>query len=201
MTRSMVRVHPRPPNMHITILLGTTRIGAHSLRVAHEIARALKKTPHEVSFFDLSEFNAPSFTGAYLNVDGMNPLQKKMHEEWRASHLVIIVTPEYHGGMPGSLKNLFDVLAKSDLHNNKVYSCVGVSNGRGGLKAIQAVQASLINLINSTKARAYYTTQMLIASHVEEIFDEKGILKDAAFSQRIQDYLDRILPQAEKWTS
>ncbi len=185
--------------MRITILLGTTRKDSYSSKVADYLVGALRATEHEVFLFDLAAFDAPFFSGTYLQEADMTPTQKTMHDQWRASHLVIIVAPEYHGGMPGSLKNLFDVLAKSDLHSNKVYSCVGVSSGRGGLKAIQAVQASLTNLINSTKARAFYTTKMLIVSRVEEVFDEHGKLTDTKFPELLQDYLQTILPQAEQW--
>ncbi len=185
--------------MKITILLGTTRKDSYSSKIAHFIVDTLRATEHEVFLFDLAAFDAPLFSGDYLREADMTAMQKTMHEQWRTSHLVIIVVPEYHGGMPGSLKNLFDVLAKSDLHNNKVYSCVGVSDGRGGLKAIQALQASLTNLINSTKAKAFFTTKTLTVSHVKDIFNENGQLKNASFSERLQDYLQTILPQAEQW--
>ena len=102
---------------------------------------------------------------------------------------IIIVTPEYNGGYPASLKNVIDLLYKEWHH--KPIAISTVSGGAfGGSQAIVLLQFSL------WKIGATMVTAMFPVPNVEKTFDEDGIAKDKATT----DKLARLFINELLWT-
>ncbi len=80
---------------------------------------------------------------------------------------MIIVTPEYNGGYPASLKNVVDLLYPA--WHRKPVAISTVSDGSfGGTQVITSLQFSL------WKIRAWTVPAMFPVPKAQEAFDENG---------------------------
>ncbi|MFM9945046.1 MAG: NADPH-dependent FMN reductase, partial [Bacteroidia bacterium] len=85
----------------------------------------------------------------------------------KSSDGIIIVTPEYNGGYPASLKNAIDLLFDEWYH--KPIAISTVSDGIfGGSQVLTSLQFSL------WKIKAWVVPAMFPVPTVKEAFDEKG---------------------------
>ena len=90
---------------------------------------------------------------------------------------VLIVTPEYNGGYPASLKNVVDLLYSEWDHKPVAISTV--SDGIfGGTQVITSLQFSL------WKIGAWTIPAMFPVPKVKEAFDENGVPADKAGTEK-----------------
>jgi NAD(P)H-dependent FMN reductase len=93
---------------------------------------------------------------------------------------VIIVTPEYNGGYPASLKNAIDLLY--DEWNHKPIGIATVSSGPfGGSQALVSLQFTL------WKMKATTIPAMFSVPTVEKAYDENGMALDKEASDKLAD--------------
>ena len=100
---------------------------------------------------------------------------------------VLIVTPEYNGGYPASLKNIIDLLY--DEWYRKPIAISTVSNGIfGGSQVITSLQFSL------WKIRAWTVPAMFPVPKVQDAFDENGNPADkTATDKRAAAFINELL--------
>ena len=100
---------------------------------------------------------------------------------------VIIVTPEYNGGYPSSLKNVTDLLY--DEWRRKPIAISTVSDGIfGGSQVITSLQFTL------WKIRAWTVPAMFPVPRAQEVFDELGNPKDKAkVDKRAAPFVEELL--------
>jgi NAD(P)H-dependent FMN reductase len=159
---------------HIAIISSSIRTGRNSHRVALYFKNYLTENKlATVEMLDLAAYNFPLF-------DERLRLQKNptaglldFAEKIKSADGVIIVTPEYNGGYPASLKNVVDVLY--DEWHRKPIAISTVSDGVfGGSQVITSLQFSL------WKIRAWTVPAMFPVPKVKEAFDENGNATDKA---------------------
>src|SRR3982751_7126648 len=97
----------------LPVLLGTIRKNRQSVHVAKWLVSQIdKRDDIETKLFDAAEFMLPQ--------DDYGQEIKHLFPEWRdtiiAADGLIIVTPEYNHGFPGSLKSVLDLLLKEYIH-------------------------------------------------------------------------------------
>ena len=108
--------------LYLPIILGTTRPGRRSERVARYMLGYVQENLSdtvETEIIDPRDFNLP--------LDGRDEHDSRYNELVNAADGFYIVTPEYNHGYPGSLKRLLDSALKEYIH--KPASIAGVSNG------------------------------------------------------------------------
>jgi NAD(P)H-dependent FMN reductase len=121
--------------LFIPVLLGTNRKERKSINVATWLTTAItKRSDIETELFDVKSFALPQ--------DDYGGEIKNNFPQWRDAIIkadgLIIVTPEYNHGYPGSLKSVLDLLLKEYIH--KSVALVGVSAGPwGGARVIEAI--------------------------------------------------------------
>jgi NAD(P)H-dependent FMN reductase len=100
---------------------------------------------------------------------------------------VIIVTPEYNGGYPASLKNVVDLLYKE--WNHKPVAISTVSDGNfGGSQVIISLQFVL------WKIKAWPVPAMFPVPDVKEVFDANGVPVDReALDRRAAAFIKELL--------
>ena len=123
---------------------------------------------------------------------------KKLFPDWRDAIVnadgLVIVTPEYNHGYPGSLKAVLDLLLREYIH--KAVAFVGVSAGPwGGVRVIEA----MVPMVRELGLAVTFSD--LNFPFVQKTFDEAGKLLDPAFEQRAKDFLDELVWMARvlKW--
>ena len=152
----------------IAIISSSVRIGRNSHRVALYFKQYIEQ--HQLAsviILDLHQYQFPIFEER-LRLQP-NPSEKVVEfaEKIISADGVIIVTPEYNGGYPASLKNVVDLLY-NEWHRKPV-AISTVSDGIfGGTQVITSLQFSL------WKMRAWTVPAMFPVPSAQKAFDENG---------------------------
>ena len=177
--------------LNIPVLLGTNRKLRKSVFAARWIVGEMEKRPEiQTRLFDVADFDLPQ--------DDYGQEIKDRFPEWRDAIInadgLVIVTPEYNHGYPGSLKAVLDLLLREYVH--KAVAFVGVSAGPwGGTRVIEA----MVPMVRELGLAVSFTD--LNFPKVEKVFDEQGKLLDNAFENRAAAFLDELvwMSRVLKW--
>ncbi len=172
--------------LFIPLLLGTNRNGRESEKVARWLFGKIEaRYDVETLFFDSRDFSLP-------NNDYGEPL-KEMFPAYRDAIAradgLVIVTPEYNHGYPGSLKSILDVLFSEYAH--KAVGLAGVSAGPwGGVRVIESLLPTLRELgLVAIKKDLQFPS-------VTNMFSEEGTMKSEfakAYDERFEKFFSELL--------
>ncbi len=177
--------------LFIPLILGTPRKNRESENVARWVFKKMEERDDiEAQFFDVCDFDLPhAHYGTEIG---------HLFPEWRDAIIkadgLVIVTPEYNHGYPGTLKTVLDLLLKEYIH--KAVAFVGVSAGPwGGTRVIEAC----VPMVRELGLAVTFTD--LNFPTVKSKFDESGNLLDEAYEKRVQGFLDELAWMARtlKW--
>lgn len=172
----------------IAIISSSVRRGRNSHRVALYFKNYLQDNSlAEAEIIDLKEYNFPVFDERLNKMDNPSADVLQFAERIRAADGIIIVTPEYNGGYPASLKNVIDLLY--DEWRRKPVAVTTVSSGPfGGTQAIMTLQFSL------WKIGAWTVPAMFPVPNVTDAFDEEGRPADkAAMDKRAARFIGEMI--------
>jgi len=153
---------------NIAIISASIRNGRKSHRVALYFQKYLEENKlSTVEMLDLNEYKFPLFEERLNYLESPSSDVIDFAGKVRSADGIIIVTPEYNGGYPASLKNVIDLL--TDEWSRKPVALAAVSNGNfGGSQVLTSLQFSL------WKIRALMVPAMFRVPNVHETFDENG---------------------------
>ena len=165
----------------ISIISSSIRDERCSHRVALYFNKYLGGNNLAVSdIIDLREYNFPLFDSILKKQKNPLPSALEFAERINASDGIIIVMPEYNGGIPASLKNAIDLLY--DEWRHKPVGIVTVSAGPfAGTQALVALQFTL------WKMKAWTITEMFSVPKVQEAYDEDGNATDEKLSNKLTE--------------
>jgi NAD(P)H-dependent FMN reductase len=162
----------------IVIISGTNRPESNSRKVTAHLDAVYKKLGVKYEVLDLadlpSELFSPSayaqkpqafgkFTDAILAADGL-----------------VIVTPEYNGGIPGILKYFIDMLPFPESFEHRPVCFVGLSAGIwGALRPVEQLQAIF------AYRNAYIYPERVFIPGIGKNLDETGRITHPELEQRI----------------
>ena len=172
----------------IAIISSSIRSGRNSHRVALYFQSYL--TSHqlaEVDLIDLDAYNFPLFDERIWKQPQPSAALLDYQARVAKADGIIIVTPEYNGGYPASLKNAIDVLYKE--WRRKPVAISTASDGIfGGSQVITSLQFSL------WKIKAWTVPAMFPNPKVQEAYDENGVPKDKeAVEKRAAAFIEELL--------
>lgn len=177
---------------NIVIISPSVRAGRKSHRVAVYFENLIReKNLADVEILDLLRYNFPLFDERlkYQNT----PLKGALDfaEKIRKADGVVIISPEYNGGSPASLKNAIDLLVEE--WYKKPVSFVTVSDGNfAGTQAIISLQFSL------SKLGAMIVPAILRFPVIQSAFDENGVpAEKEKTDKRSAAFLNELLWYAE----
>lgn len=173
---------------HISIMSSSVRTGRNSHRVALYFKKYLEENKlATVEILDLHAYNFPLFDERLRFQKTPLPSVLEFAKKIKSSEGVLIVTPEYNGGYPASLKNVVDLLY--DEWHRKPIAISTVSDGIfGGTQVITSLQFSL------WKIRAWTVPAMFPVPKVHDTFDEKGNPADKpATDKRASTFINELL--------
>jgi len=164
---------------HISILSSSVRTGRKSHNVALYFQQYLKENNLATTeMLDLKEYNFPIFDGTLKTL--IDPAENVLEfaAKIKSSDGIIIITPEYNGGYPASLKNAIDLLY--DEWKHKPIGIVTVSSGPfGGSQALVSLQFTF------WKMMAWTIPAMFSVPTVDKSFDENGKPMDKLNSDKL----------------
>lgn len=163
---------------HIAIISSSVREGRKSHNVSLYFQNYLLENKlSTATIIDLKEYNFPLFEGTLKTL--IDPAENVLEfaAKIKSSDGIIIVTPEYNGSYPASLKNAIDLLYEEWKH--KPIAIVTVSSGPfGGSQALVALQFTL------WKMMAWTIPAMFSVPSVDKAYDEHGKAMDKLNSDK-----------------
>lgn len=178
--------------LFLPVLLGTNRRERASEAVARWVFGKMREREKDIEtgFFDVRDFHLPP--------DDYGTQIGAMFPAWRDAMVradgLVIVTPEYNHGYPGSLKSVLDLLLKEYIH--KAVAFVGVSAGPwGGTRVIEAC----VPMVRELGLAVTFTD--LNFPQAQTKFDAEGNLLDRAYEKRVEGFLDELvwMAKALRW--
>lgn len=173
---------------HIAIISSSVRVG----RISHRVALYFKdyitqNNLGSAEILDLKEYNFPMFDERLSHQQNPLPAAVDFSEKIKKAAGIIIVTPEYNGGYPGSLKNAIDLLYPE--WYRKPIAISTVSDGTfGGTQVITSLAFSLF------KMKALLVPAMCPMPKAKELFDELGNPSDRqSLEKRTAPFLKELL--------
>jgi NAD(P)H-dependent FMN reductase len=164
--------------LHISIISSSVRSGRQSHLVALYFKNYLEELKiSSVEILDLDRYNFPMFDERLQFQRTPSAPLIDFAEKIRSSDGVIIVTPEYNGGYPASLKNVIDLLYRE--WHYKPVAISTVSDGSfGGSQVITSLQFVL------WKMKAWTVPAMFPVPEVSKTFDANGNPADKQVTDR-----------------
>ena len=166
--------------MKIQIIIGSTRPGRVTDRMARWIAAEAKNLPNaDIEIVDLADYTMPYLDepmSPQYNPDRKpNPQAKIWMDKLATADAYLIVTPEYNRSIPGVLKNALDYL---DFQFAKKPVALVGHGSSGGAQAV----ANLRGILSGLKSFATPTT-IYFVGQAGELIDEAGNLSEQLKSQ------------------
>ncbi len=115
--------------MSILVISGTPRKNGRT-----RIAASYIRDRFHTDFIDLSESELPLYNGE----EEQNELSsvQKLRRQVKKSAAVVLLSPEYHSGMSGALKNAIDFLSSDHWAYKPVAIIAAAGGGKGGMNAL-----------------------------------------------------------------
>jgi NAD(P)H-dependent FMN reductase len=124
----------------IVIISGTNRPGSNTRKVAARVEASYKSLGVKTQVLDLAELPSEIFSpSSYAE----KPVSfKRFTDVILAADGLVIVTPEYNGGVPGVLKYFIDMLPFPESFEQRPVCFVGLAMGIwGALRPVEQLQA------------------------------------------------------------
>jgi NAD(P)H-dependent FMN reductase len=184
----LFHIHPMNPLMpNIAIISSSVRTGRKSHRVALYFQNLLvKQSVATVEMLDLNVYQFPVFGERLKYQPSPSPDALDFAEKIKKADGVIIVTPEYNGGYPASLKNVIDLLYDEWHHKP-----IGISSVSSGSFAGTQVVTSVVFTL--WKMHAWVVPAMFPVPNVESSFNEDGHPVKASTEDRAKVFTDELM--------
>lgn len=172
---------------HIAIISASIRAG----RASHRVALFFKSFLEDHKFstteiLDLNVYQFPVFNERLKYQATPTAAVLDFANRIKNADGVIIVTPEYNGGYPASLKNVTDLLYEEWYRKPIAISTVS-DGGFGGTQVITSLQFTL------WKMRAWTVPAMFPVPFCTKAFDEHGRLMEATLEKRAANFVKELL--------
>lgn len=171
----------------VVIISASVRTGRKSHRVALFFKKYLiDNNLANIEILDLTQYKFPIFEERLRFQK--NPAEDVLQfaQKIKQSDAVIIITPEYNGGYPASLKNVIDLLY--DEWKRMPVAISMVSDGIfGGTQVITSLLFSL------WKIGAWVVPAMFPVPKVDTAFSENGMPADAATGKRAEKFIAELM--------
>lgn len=178
--------------MTIAIISASVRTGRNSHRAALYFQNYITEQGiATIKILDLNTYKFPIFEERLKFLSNPPTQVVQFAEEIKNADAVIIVTPEYNGGYPASLKNVIDLLNAE--WKRKPIAIATVSAGDfGGTQLITSL------LFTLWKIGAWVAPVIFPVPNVDKTFNEKGEPSDQeATDKRAKIFLDELVWCAE----
>jgi NAD(P)H-dependent FMN reductase len=163
----------------IVIISASVRLGRNSHRLALFFNNYITQNAlATVEILDLHAYQFPIFEERLMYTENPPANLLEAAQKIKDADGVLIVTPEYNGGYPASLKNFTDVLV--DEWYRKPIAIATVSNGN--FAGTQVITSSLFTL---WKIGALMVPARFSAPKVQEAYGEQGVPVNEALSNKL----------------
>ena len=175
------------------ILSGTNRKDSKTLQVCYMLQKYYQNSsqPEKVGLIDLRK-EVPWSQMVGDSYDRPSDEFLKIAELIKSSEGLVIVCPEYNGGLPGALKYFIDHLPVKGLFGQKPISLVGLSSGVwGGVNPLNQL-GQILNYLG-----AFVHPQKTYLKNIDSLL-EKGDINDPFLKNLLKEQIQNFQDFTEK---
>lgn len=174
--------------MQISIISSSVRRGRNSHRVALYFQQFINDDKRaSADIIDLQAYDFPVFEERLQYLQDAPQNARQFAEKIKSSDGILIVTPEYNGGYPASLKNAIDLLYPE--WKRKPVALATVSDG-----PFAGTQVMTSLLFTLWKIGALMVPAIYAVPNVREAYQENGAATDpAGTGKRAKRFIDELL--------
>ncbi len=167
----------------ITLLSGTNRPGSNTRKITAIVEGLYRELGVPVQVLDLADLPPEIFSPAAY---ATKPASfARFAEAITGSDGVVVITPEYNGGLPGVLKYFIDMLPFPESFENRPVCFIGLAAGMwGALRPVEQLQ-----LIFGYRNACLFPGRVFLPG-VGRLLDDAGQLTDAALRERLREQAD-----------
>ncbi len=153
----------------------------------------------EIEFEIATLHGIPVYDGDLETSAGLPAAVVALKQQVMAADGVLLATPEYNNGVPGSLKNAIDWLSRPSVEipqvfGNRPFAVIGASPG--GFGTILS-QAAWLPILRTLRAR-HWSGGRLMVSRATHVFDAGGKLIDEAVAGQLSSFVKGFAAFAAK---
>ena len=175
----------------ITLLSGTNRPGSNTRKITQHVEELYRQLGVTTEVLDLAQLPPEIF--APTSYAAKPPGFEKFSHSVVNSDGIVVITPEYNGGMPGILKYFIDMLPFPESFENRPVCFVGLAAGMwGALRPVEQLQ-SIFGYRN-----AYIFPQRVFIPGVGKVISAEGKLTDTDLSERLRGQADGFVTFVEQ---
>ena len=177
--------------MKILAFAASLRKGSYNRKLIQQAAEILKGSKEvALDHADYREFEMPIYDGDLEERSGIPPGGREFVRRIQAADGLVISTPEYNGGIPGTLKNAIDWASRddSDPFEKKPVLLIGASPGRLG-----AVRGLWHTRVPFEALGAYVYPEMFGVPAARQAFTDSGAFADPKNRERLEALIGAYL--------
>lgn len=163
--------------MNIVVINGTPRKKGRT-----RIAAKFISTKYNTTFIDLSEHMLPLYNGEAEQYE--LPIIKELKDTITNADGVILLSPEYHSGMSGALKNMLDFLSSTEFSHKPVALIAVAGGGKGGMNAL----TNMRTVMRGVYANVIAKQLVLDPNHFD--YESESIVEEMA--QKVEDVFEEL---------
>lgn len=177
--------------MKILVFAASLRKDSLNKKLAAQVSEYLRTQPNlAVDLADYKDFEMPIYDGDLESISGLPSGAKEFIRRIQQAQAIIISTPEYNGGIPGTLKNAIDWSSREKINPwvAKPLLLVGASPG-----ALGAVRGLWHTRVPFEALGAMVYSEMFGLATAHQAFDAQGKWVDAKNQSRLEVLLKNYL--------
>ena len=175
----------------IVIISGTNRPGSNTRKVTARVEAIYESLGVPFQLLDLQHLPADAFSpAAYAETP---PGVKRFTDAILAADGLVVVTPEYNGGIPGALKYFIDLLPFPESFEHRPVCFVGLAAGLwGALRPVEQLQA-IFGYRN-----AYIFPERVFMPGIGKLLDDHGQFTSPDLEKRLHSQASGFVGFVEK---
>lgn len=159
------------------------------------LADTFKTSGIACQILDLMAVDLPPFTERFHNLTDKPAHLLAVAQQLQNSNALVLLTPEYNGGITSALKNCIDLFGKAEFAGKPIGVATASTGVMGGVRAAYQLQQTILAL------QAYPQPQMLLAAEVTKQLDENGAVINPAFLIKLEAFVKAFVNFAQKLTA
>ncbi len=182
--------------MKLLAFAASLRTASLNRKLIQQAAVLLRATPEvHLDLADFREFEMPMYDGDLEAREGIPPGGREFISRIQQADGLVIASPEYNGGMPGTLKNAIDWASRTEPIplEDKPVLLIGASPG--GLGAVRGLAHGRIPL---TTIGAHVYPEVFGLPRAHQAFDAAGAFVDAHQLTRLTSLLSAYVAFVDK---
>jgi chromate reductase, NAD(P)H dehydrogenase (quinone) len=175
----------------LTLLVGTNRPGSNTRKVAAHMESVYAEERVPLKVLDLAQLPSEIFASSSY---GEKPASfRSFSEAILSASGLVVVTPEYNGGMPGVLKYFIDMLKFPESFEHRPVCFIGVAAGSwGALRPVEQLQ-QIFGYRN-----AFLFPERVFLPGINDLLDANGRLTDPDLVKRLRQQAVGFIDFVEK---